>query len=902
VNANPKPDVDPAAPGEARIVAPARLAEEARDAALRELQAEVTDLRAQAARFQTAIDRLSCGVCFFDRDGRLIACNRPYTEIYRLTREEAAPGATLREIVERRFRAGTCSGVVEDYVARCASANAGAEPRRWIAALPDGRAIRVQHEPTPDGGWASIHEDVSEAPERRLPIEEKGAVQALIDAVPDTLWVKDARSRFVVANAATARRLRRATPQELIGKSDLDFLPLELAQKYLADERDVIEAGRPIIDSEECVPTGDGGEAWAATTKVPLRNQRGEIVGVIGVQRDVSARRLANALRDGQAGILELIARGAPLSTVFDRLVRLIESQLAGVIGSILLLDEDGRRLRHSAAPSLPDVYCKAVDGVAIGPEAVSIGAAVYRREPVIVADIAADPLWRDRRDLAETHGLRACWSTPILSSHGAALGVLATYARTAREPTEPETRLLNVATQIAGIAVERKLAEDRIHFMATHDALTGLPNRALLRDRLAQAILFARRCERCATVAFIDLDNFKVINDTLGHNCGDELLKAVAERMVECVRVSDTVVRIGGDEFVILFFDQTKGFDETSETLSRIQAAIAAPVSVDGHTLRVTASIGVASFPDDGEDADELLANADAAMYRAKETGRDRVQVYAPGLNEKVGEKFRLREDLNSALTRGEFALLYQPQVNLRAGRVFAVEALIRWRHPTLGVLLPERFIAIAEETGLISPIGEWALTEACRQNRAWQEAGLPPITVAVNVSALQFKEKRFAAIVAAALRDNRLDPNYLELELTESLIMQDVDRAVATMKELQVLGVRLAIDDFGTGYSSLSALKTFPVARLKIDKSFIGRLPNDANDGAVATAVISLGRKLNLKVIAEGVETADQVAFLRQHDCEEMQGYHFSRPVAPAEIERILKAGARLASDRLP
>jgi EAL domain-containing protein (putative c-di-GMP-specific phosphodiesterase class I) len=321
----------------------------------------------------------------------------------------------------------------------------------------------------------------------------------------------------------------------------------------------------------------------------------------------------------------------------------------------------------------------------------------------------------------------------------------------------------------------------------------------------------------------------------------------------------------------------------------------VAEPVIIGGHALRVTASIGVAAFPDDGKDVDKLLANADAAMYRAKETGRDRIQLYSSGLNEEVKEKFKLREDLENALARGEFALLYQPQVNLRSGRVFAVEALIRWNHPALGVLPPARFIPLAEETGLIAPIGEWVLNEACRQNKAWQEEGLPPIAVAVNVSALQFREKRFAAIVAAALRDHGLEPKYLELELTESFIMRDVDRAVATMKELKVLGVRLAIDDFGIGYSSLNALKIFPIARLKIDKSFIDHLPHDANDRAVVTAAISLGRKLNLKVLAEGVETLEQVAFLRQHHCEEIQGYHFSRPVVASEIGAILKVRAQ-------
>ncbi len=463
MSANPKQSLE-AAPAEAGIGPLTRLADEARDATIRELLAEVAELRVQAARFQTAIDSLSSGVCFFDRDDRLIACNRPYAEIYKLTPDEATAGATLRAIVERRFDVGTCSGRVEDYLAKCAAVKTGRELRNWISTLADGRTIRVVHRPMADGGWVSVHEDVTEAAERRLPIEERGSLQSLIDAVPDNLWVKDPQSRFVIANAATARRLGRATTQELIGKSDLEFLPSELAHTFRADERDVIETGRAMIDREECVPTLNGGEAWAATTKVPLRNERGEIVGLIGVSRDVTARRLANALRDGQAQILEMVARGAPLPAVFDRLVRLIESQITGVICSVLLLDEDGLHLRHSAAPNLPDAYCKAIEGVVVGPEAVSFGAATYWREPaIVVMDIATHQFWRDYRDLAAAQSLRSCWSTPFLSSHGAALGAFAVYSRTAREPTDAETRFIEVAARIAGIAVERKLAEDRI-------------------------------------------------------------------------------------------------------------------------------------------------------------------------------------------------------------------------------------------------------------------------------------------------------------------------------------------------------------------------------------------------------------------------------------------------------
>ena len=341
--------------------------------------------------------------------------------------------------------------------------------------------------------------------------------------------------------------------------------------------------------------------------------------------------------------------------------------------------------MRHGAAPSIADAYIKAIDGVRIGPKAGSCGTAAYRREAVNVSDIMHDPLWEDYRELAAAHGFRSCWSTPILSYRGAVLGTFAIYSNEVREPTEAEAHLIDVTTRIAGIAIERKLAEDRIHFMANHDALTGLPNRTLLKDRLSQAMLYAQRYGRGVSVVFIDLDNFKFINDSLGHNAGDELLKIVAGRMVDCVRATDTVVRLGGDEFVILLLDQPST-DIVSETVEKLKEVIAETVQVEGHDFRVTSSIGVAAYPDDGTDADSLFANADAAMYRAKETGRDNFQFYTQSLNKEANEKFQLQTDLRRAIGRGEFILLYQPQVELRTGRVFAVEALIRWNHPTLG------------------------------------------------------------------------------------------------------------------------------------------------------------------------------------------------------------------------
>jgi len=716
-------------------------------------------------------------------------------------------------------------------------------------------------------------------------LEERISQQALIDAVPDYLWVKDVNSAFLVANKVIAADNNRGDGRGIIGLDDFDLHPRERAQKFFDAEQQIVRTGRPVIDLEEMVTTTEGATRWLLTSKTPFRNNQGEVIGIVGISRDITERKRIDEVRAGEARILEMIATSAPLEDVLDHLMRLAEAQLEGVVCSALLLDSDGVHLRHGAAPSLAEAYCRAIDGVPIGPKVGSCGTALYRRQTVIVEDIGSDPLWEDYRHLVARYGYRSCWSTPILSHEDEPLGAFAMYSSEVRRPTDKENQVIAAIARLAGIAIERKRAEDQIRFMANHDALTGLPNRALLMDRLSQAMLFAERYDRWASVALIDIDNFKLVNDSLGHAAGDELLKIVAGRMVEALRATDTVVRLGANEFAVLLFDQPKNADLVTEALQALRERVGAPVEISGHALQVTLSIGIANYPGDGADAATLIANAGAAMYRAKERGRDNFQFYTPELNAKVHEKFLLQEELRNALLRQEFLLLYQPQVDLRSGAIFAVEALIRWRHPHLGMVPPDKFIPAAEESGLIAPIGDWVLNAACKQNKAWQEAGLPPITVSVNVSAGQFKQRDWVARVTGALQESGLAARHLELELTESLIMQDVDQAILTMKQLQALGVQLSIDDFGTGYSSLSALKSFPVARLKIDKSFVRDLPHDENDKAVATAVISLGQKLNLRVIAEGVETGEQMAFLRDNNCDEMQGYLFSRPV-PADV----------------
>ncbi len=873
---------------QARVAALLRSAAEAHDAAIDAQESTISASATQIERYASVFESITEGVCCFSEDQRLILCNHRYLELYRLTPEQVRPGTTLREIVARRMVAGTSPMPTDEYLALCNAINAGTVPNKWTAALADGRRIEIRHHAMPGGGWISTHEDVTEA--SRMVANERITLQTLVDWVPDNLWVKDVESRFVIANKATALRMGMRSVDELIGKSDLDLCPPETAGGYFADERRVIESGQPMIDKEEYVVGAQGETTWILTTKVPLRNEEGEVFGVVGVSRDISDRRRADMLRAGQAQILEKIAVGAPLETVLADLVRFVEIQIPRARCAIMPADNDSARLRRSIAPNIAPSFVAAIDGARAGPREPSSGVALRRGKVVVVADMLSDPLWGDYRELVAAHAYRSCWSVPIISPVKKPLGALTVYCETVGAPTEEEMHASKAAGHIAGIAIERQLSEERIRVMATHDALTGLPNRVLLMDRLVQNILQAERTGGQVAAIFIDLDNFKLVNDSLGHNAGDALLKTVAERMVNRVRASDTVARLGGDEFVILLVDQEEAPESTATVLEKICADIAEPISIGGQKFRVTSSVGVAVYPDDGADAEALLLSADVAMYKAKEDGRANFKFYTKEMDDAARERRLLQEGLRTAVADRQFSLVYQPQVDLRSGKIFAVEALVRWNHPTLGVVPPAKFISLAEESGLIIPLGDWVLHEACRQNKAWQEMGMAPVTVCVNVSARQFRDHEWVKRVADTLQKTRLDAKYLELELTESMLMHDVPQAIAIMRELQALGVHFAIDDFGTGYSSLSALKSLPVARLKIDQSFVRDLPFDANERNIATAVISLGKKLNMKVIAEGVENGEQLAFLRDNECDEIQGFHFSEPIGADAIGELL------------
>jgi diguanylate cyclase (GGDEF)-like protein len=426
----------------------------------------------------------------------------------------------------------------------------------------------------------------------------------------------------------------------------------------------------------------------------------------------------------------------------------------------------------------------------------------------------------------------------------------------------------------------------------AEHDYLTGLPNRMLLNDRVGQAIALAPRHGNKVAVLFLDLDGFKHINDSLGHPIGDRLLRSVAERLEGCVRESDTVSRQGGDEFVVLLSEVLHA-EDAAITAGRMLQAVAEVHSIDLHELHVTTSIGVSVYPDDGSDAETLIKNADTAMYQAKENGRQSYQFFRPEMNVRAVERQSIEVSLRRALNRQEFTLHYQPKLDLETGKITGAEALLRWTHPTRGPVSPAQFIPIAEDCGLILPIGAWVLREACRQARVWVDAGLPATIMAVNVSAMEFRDGNFLEGLFNILRETGMDPKFLELELTESVLMKHAESTAAILQKLRENGVRVAVDDFGTGYSSLSYLRKFPLDTLKIDQSFVRQVGSDGDDTAIVTAVIGMARSLKLRVIAEGVETPEQVAFLRTHHCDEAQGYHFGRPVTSEQFAALLETG---------
>jgi diguanylate cyclase (GGDEF)-like protein/PAS domain S-box-containing protein len=682
-------------------------------------------------------------------------------------------------------------------------------------------------------------------------LESEERFRILVEGVQDyAIFMLDPHGTVVSWNVG-AERIKGYKANEIIGQSFSRFYPQEDIDQGKPEEELQIAAASGRSEAECCRVRKDGSRFWANVVITAVRHWSGSLLGFSEISRDLSESKGSEAK---YRGLLE----AAP-----DAMVVVNQG------GEIVLLNVQAEKQFGYRRDELLGQKVKSIIPEGFAERLV----ADALRSP-------ADALAQQIGTGIELSGRRKDGSEfPIeimLSPVQTIDGMLVTAA-------------------IRDVSVVRAMSLQMV-YAAQHDSLTDLPNRMLLNDRLSQAIALASRYKRNVAVLFLDVDGFKHINDSLGHSIGDQLLQSIAKRLAGCIRGSDTVSRQGGDEFVVLL-SEVEQADDVATTARRMLQAVAETQSVGQHELHVTASIGVSVFPDDGLDPETLVKNADTAMYQAKEHGRQSYQFFKPDMNVRAVERQSIEESLRRALERREFSLHYQPKVNLRTGVITGAEALLRWTHPTQGPISPARFIPIAEDSGLILPIGNWVLREACQQARAWLDAGLPMGTIAANVSAMEFRKEGFLEGVFEILTETGLEPSALELEITEGVLMKRVGSTESILRTLRARGVQLAVDDFGTGYSSLSYLRKFPVDALKIDQSFVRQISTVPDETAIVAAVIGIGRSLKLRVVAEGVETPEQLTFLRAHHCDEAQGYYFSRPVPPEQFARLLEIGFREA-----
>lgn len=676
--------------------------------------------------------------------------------------------------------------------------------------------------------------------------------RSIFENVVEGIFQTTVEGSYVTANPMLARIFGYDSPEELIADlRDIQhqvYVDPDRRREFMHQVRD----RGAIWGFESQVYRKDGTIVWISENAYGIYDESGRLIGYEGTMQDVSDRkRVEEELRQSRQ-MLQLVidnipqfifwkdrnsiylgcnrnfAKAAGLDRVED-IVGKTDYDLAWKQEESDFFRECDRRVMESNTPQYHII------------------------EPQLHADC------------------KQCWvetnKIPLHDADGNVVGILGTYED----------------------ITERQQAQETIEYQATHDLLTGLPNRMLFDRRLLQELQTVRKRDTAIAVMFLDLDRFKTINDTLGHAVGDRLLKEVAERVRGCLREYDTFARWGGDEFTILL-PQIEDIEESAAIAQRILDTLKPAFALEGHLLHISSSIGIALSPCDGEDEETLLRNADAALYRAKEYGRNNYQFYTPAMNSQASELLVLENQLHNALTRSEFVVYYQPQVNTTTGEINGMEALVRWQHPQLGLVAPDKFIPLAEETGLIVPIGEWVLWTACAQNKAWQDAGLPPLRIAVNLSARQFQQPNLVEMVAKVLSQTQLAPQYLELEITESVAMQDREKTQEILKEFHQMGVHLSIDDFGTGYSSLAYLKQFPFNNLKIDKSFVRDLTTNPKDAGIVNAIVNLGMKFNFRIVAEGVETEAQKDLLQNLNCENMQGYLFSKPLSAQAATNLM------------
>ncbi|MBV8625753.1 MAG: EAL domain-containing protein [Herbaspirillum sp.] len=705
-----------------------------------------------------------------------------------------------------------------------------------------------------------------------------------INETDNAVLITDDQNRIVFHNTGFTRMLGFES-QQVLGKR-----PSELFAGHPAVIKSIERCHGEMLEgrsfqTEDLIHDLHEQPLWMSAVVNPILDATGRLINTVCVMTDITNTKVHEVL---QYRVLNAMARDSSLAEQMNLLCEEVERVAPEVIASILRVDEQGR-LHTLAGPSLPELYSRAIDGVQMGPLVGSCGTAAFTGQTVIVEDIEHDPHWADYKDLALPHGLRACWSTPVKAADGKVIGTFAFYYRQPRQPSAFHHLLVDAGLHLCALAIEREASRARIHQLAFYDSLTGLPNRSLLLVQAGQAIASAQRNQTTVAVMFIDLDRFKQVNDSLGHQAGDELLRTVANRLQSQARRSDIVGRLSGDEFVVVLTQYDT--QHLTEVVKRIQERLAMPCHINGTALNPSASIGVAIFPDNGNDIETLLHRADIAMYQAKSINRGRFSFFSEEMNSMAQERLALESALRDALRGGDFELHFQPQVNLHDHSLHGVEALARWFHPQLGNISPGRFIPIAEECGLIGELGRWALEEACFQLSDWRRRGIRVPSISVNLSATNFHDLELPQFVTGLLRRYCLVPTDLTLEITETVLMDTNPSTNQTIAAVHALGIPLAMDDFGTGYSSLGYLRKLPVSELKLDQSFVRDMARDDAVRALTNAVIRIGESLKLIVVAEGVEDAEQYKLLIEQGCDVAQGYYFSRPMSADDLEHWVR-----------
>lgn len=829
----------------------------------------------------SALNR-SLGVVELSPDGKILAANRNYLKTMEYIAEDligqphsvlCSPDYTQSEQYAAFWR-DVCNG--RFFSGRFPRRTRSGRTIWWEATYspllnPQGKAERV----------ICIGNDVTYRVTREKSDREHLHLLSLgINETDNAVLITDEQNRIVFHNTGFTRMLGFQS-QQTIGK-----LPRELFANHPSFVKSIERCHGELLQghsfhTEELIHDLHEQPVWISAVVNPILDPTGKLINAVCVMTDITNTKVHEVL---QYRVLNAMARDSSLGEQMNLLCEEVERVAPEVIASVLRVDEQGR-LHTLAAPSLPEAYSRAIEGIQIGPLVGSCGSAAYTGQSVVSDDIATDPHWADYKELALSHGLHACWSTPIKSADGKVIGTFGFYYRQPRQPSAFHHLLVDAGLHLCALAIEREASRARIHQLAFYDSLTGLPNRSLLLVQAGQAIAAAERNRTTVAVMFIDLDRFKQVNDSLGHQAGDELLRTVATRLQSQARRSDIVGRLSGDEFVVVLTQYDTG--HLGEVVKRIQERLAMPCHINGTPLNPSASIGVAIFPDNGHDIETLLHRADIAMYQAKAVNRGRFSFFSEEMNSLAQERLALESALRDALRGGSFELHFQPQINLHDHSLHGVEALARWHDPQMGQISPGRFIPIAEECGLIGELGKWALEEACFQLADWRRRGIQVPSVSVNLSATNFHDLELPQFVTGLLRRYSLAPTDLTLEITETVLMDTNPSTNQTIAAVHALGIPLAMDDFGTGYSSLGYLRKLPVSELKLDQSFVRDMAKDEAVSALTNAVIRIGESLKLTVVAEGVEDADQYRLLISQGCDVAQGYYFSRPMSADQLE---------------